>query len=207
MYASKFRNAFIVMVAMSMLPHAFAADKKPDPSRELARRMQQANRKLEQEKAQLVTEKTEVETRLKDAEGKLGDAQGHAASANRRAAQLSKDLETVHAEKDALGVKLGETEKKLTETTEQLDKETGERKRLEGVAAQQKASLGQCGSLNAKMHSEGLSLLEKYKTKGCFDAALQAEPFTGLKQVEIENFVEDSRDKLDANKFEPRANR
>jgi chromosome segregation ATPase len=174
-----------------------AAEKKSDPAREQARRLQQANRKLEQDKAQLVKEKTEVEGKLKEVEDRLGDVQRKVAGAQRRATDLAKDLDGLRGEKEKLAGQLAETEKRLVETTDKLRKEEGERKRLDALAAQQKQSFTQCEGLNAKLHDEGVILLEKYRSKSCFDAALQSEPFTGLRQVEIENFVEDSRDKLD----------
>lgn len=208
MCASKSRIALLALAAMTLLAApAFAAEKKNDPAREQARRLQQANRKLEQEKSLLAKEKTEVETRLKEAEDKIGSAQGRAAGADRRAAQLGKDLEALRGEKETLAGKLAETEKRLAETADKLRSENDERKRLETLAAQQKQSISQCEALNAKMHAEGLALLEKYRNKSCMEAALQAEPFTGLKQVEVENFVEDSRDKLDELRIDAQARR
>lgn len=181
-------------------PATVAAEKK-DPAREQARRLQQANRKLEQEKAQLLREKTEAEARLqeelKTATGKAGAAQRKAQTEGARADRLAGELDGLRTEKDKLAGKLGETEKRLAETIDRLRKEEGERKQLEAIAAQRKQSTEQCEALNAKMHAEGVALLDKYRDKGCFDTVLQDEPFTGLKRVEIENFLEDSREKLD----------
>lgn len=206
MCASRLRIPLLAFVAMTLLAGpVFAAEKKNDPASVQARRLQQANRKLGQEKAQLAKEKVEIEARLKEAEDKIGSAQDQAAGAARRAARLGKDLEALRSEKEILAGKLAETEKQLADTTGQLRNETDERKRLEGLAAAQKQSIAQCEALNAKMHAEGVALLDKYRDKGCFDAALQSEPFTGLKQVEIENFVEDSRDKLDELRIDARA--
>jgi chromosome segregation ATPase len=188
-------------VTLSAPVVASAADNKSDAARELARRLQLANRKLEQEKAQLLREKTEAETRLQDelktAAGKAGTAQRKAQTEGARADRLAGELEGLRTEKDKLAGKLGETEKRLAETVDRLRKEEGERKQLEAIAAQRKQSIEQCEALNVKLHAEGVMLLDKYRTKDCTDAMLQAEPFTGLKRVEIENFVEDSHDKLD----------
>ena len=194
------RTLAIVLAAFLALPGATlaqSADKKADAAREQARRLQQANRKLEQDKAQIAKEKTEAEGKLKEAEEKLGDVQRKVAGAQRRATDLAKDLDVLRGEKEKLAGQMAETEKRLAETGDKLRKEEGERKRLETVATQQKQSIAQCEGLNAKLHEEGLTLLERYRKKSCLDATLQAEPFTGLKQVGIENFIEDSRDKLD----------
>lgn len=198
MCASK-RKLLLALLGAGMIvamPVA-AAEKKPDPAREQARRLQQANRKLEQDKAQIAKEKTEAEGKLKEAEDRLGEVQRKVAGAQRRATDLAKDFDVLRGEKEKLAGQLAETEKRLADISDKLRKEEGERKRLEALAAQQKQSIAQCEGLNAKLHDEGVALLDRYRKKSCFDAALQDEPFTGLKQVEIENFIEDSRDKLD----------
>lgn len=206
MCASDVRGKLLLLLAATVVAiPAVAADQKAD--KDQIRRLQQMSRKLEQEKAQLAQEKAAAEGRLKESEDKLGEAQGKAAGANRRAAQLAKDLEAMRGEKDGLAAKLADTEKQLAETTGQYRTAEAERKRLEGLAAQQKQTIASCEDHNAKLHGQGVALLEQYRSKGCFDAALQGEPFTGLKQVAIENFVEDNRDKLDEHRIERPAGR
>ena len=179
---------------------AQAAEKKADPNKEQIRRLQAAQRKLEQEKVAL--------TQAKDAvTAELGEAKKKAEGEARRAGSLRKELDGQKAEKEAVAGKLAETEAELRKTQEQQRTAEAERKRLEALSAQQKQSIANCEEHNAKLHSQGLALLEKYQSKSCFDAALQNEPFTGLKQVEIENFVEDSREKLDEQKLDPQTRR
>lgn len=194
------RRLAIVLAAFLALPGATLAqsdDRRVDAAREQVRRLQLANRNLEQEKSQLTQEKVAAEGRLKKVEGKLGEVRRKVVGAQRRATDLAKDLDALRGEREKLAGRLAETEKRLAETGDRLRNEEGERKRLETLAARQKQSIAQCEGLNAKLHEEGLTVLERYRKKSCLDAILQAEPFTGLKRVEIENFVEDSRDKLD----------
>jgi hypothetical protein len=40
-------------------------------------------------------------------------------------------------------------------------------------------------------------MMAKYRDKTCQDALAQAEPFTGLKRVEVENLLETWRDRAD----------
>jgi chromosome segregation ATPase len=183
---------------------AIAADKKPDPAKEQVRRLQQMSRKLEQEKAQLAQEKAAAESKVKESEDRLGEARRKIAGANHRTAELEKQLETLRAEKDALAGKLADTEKQLADTTGRYRTTEAERKGLEALAAQQKQSIATCEEKNVKMHGEGVALLERYQAKSCADAFLQSEPFTGFKKVEIENFVEDAREKFDEHKLEER---
>lgn len=199
----KRRFALVLLAATLAFPVA-AADKKGDPAKEQMRRMQQMQRKLEQEKAQLTQEKTELDGKLKDVEGKLDETRSQAA---RKTNRLEKELTTTRADKESLTAKLADTEQRLAKLTEQQRATEAERKRLDALAAQQKQSIATCEEHNAKLHGQGVALLEKYQSKRCFDAALQNEPFTGLKRVEIENFVEDSREKLDEQKLDPQTRR
>lgn len=208
MCASDMKTIFLPLLAAAFLAApTLAADKKADPAKEQVRRLQQMSRKLEQEKSVLAQEKAAAEGKLKESEDKLGEVQRKVAGANRRTTELTKELETLRAEKEALAAKLAETEKQLGDATGQYRKAEAERKQLEALAAQQKQSIASCEDHNAKLHGQGVALLERYQAKGCFDAALQGEPFTGLKQVAIENFVEDNREKLDEHKIERPAGR
>lgn len=189
----------LLLLAMTLASPALGADKKADPAREQMRRMQQMQRKLEQEKAQLTQEKTELDGKLKDVEGKLDDTRRQAA---RKAAGLEKELATVQSAKESLTAKLSDTEQQLARLTEQQRTTDAERKRLETLSAQLQQSVTGCEAKNEKLHKHGVELLERYEKKGCFDAFLQGEPLTGLKQVEIENFVEDNREKLDEHKLD-----
>ena len=208
------RHLILVLLAASLALPAAGADKTADRAKEQLRRMQQSQRKLEQEKARLTQEKTALEGQFKDAEGQLKNAEGkldaarrQAEAAARKAAGLEKELATALADKEALTAKLADAAQKLTRLGEQQRATEAERKRLDALAAQQKQSIASCEEHNAKLHAQGVALLEKYQSKSCFETVLQGEPFTGLKQVEIENFVEDSREKLDEHKLDPQASR
>lgn len=191
----------LVLLAMSLALPAYGADKKADAAKEQVRRLQQSQRKLEQEKSQLMQEKTALDGQLKDVEGKLDDARRQAGAAARKAAGLEKELAAAQADKESLGGKLADAEQRLARLTEQQRVTEAERKRLDALAARQKESIAGCEAKNEKLHAQGVELLDRYRQKGCFDTVLQSDPFTGLKQVEIENFVEDSREKLDEQKL------
>lgn len=196
----KRRLAWVLLAASLALPAAAAAQ-KADASKEQVKRLQQSQRKLEQEKALLAQEKAALDGQIKEATEKLDEVRKQAGAATRKAAGLDKELATSQADKEALSTKLVDTEQRLARLTELQRITDAERKRLEALSAQLQQSLTACETKNEKLHRQGVELLERYQQKGCFDAALQADPFTGLKRVEIENFVEDSRDKLDEQKL------
>ncbi|MDO9448997.1 MAG: hypothetical protein Q7J21_00820, partial [Rugosibacter sp.] len=75
-------------------------------------------------------------------------------------------------------------------------------RQLEADLKQKTQALAACEAKNAKLHGYGVDLLDKYEKKGCGAALLQADPFTQLKRVEIENLMEDYREKLDEQKLD-----
>jgi chromosome segregation ATPase len=202
----KIRLAFVLLAAGLALP-AYGADKKADAGKEQVKRLQQSQRKLEQEKAQLAQEKAALDGQVKEATDRLDDARKQAGAASRKATALEKELATTQADKDALTARLADTEQRLAKLTELQRSTDAERKRLEALSNQLKQSLSACEAKNEKLHGQGVQLLDRYQQKGCFDAALQGEPFTGLKRVEIENFVEDHREKLDEHKLDRQTRR
>jgi chromosome segregation ATPase len=198
------RRIALALLAVTLALPAAAVEKKADPAKEQLRRMQLTQRKMEQEKAQLTQEKTELDGKLKEVEGKLDETRSQAA---RKTARLEKELAAVQADKEALTTRLSATEQRLAKLTELQLSTDAERKRLDVLSTQLKQSLTACEAKNETLHQQGVELLERYERKNCVDAMLQSEPFTGLKRVEMENFVEDHREKLDEHKLDRSASR
>lgn len=204
---------FVAAMLLAAMPVS-AADKKGDREREQLKRLQQSQRKLEQENSRLAQEKTVLDSQLKETRDKLGETERKARRAAARAAALDKSLKGVQAEKDALTQKLAESEKKLAEserklaeTSEVLRKAEAAGRNLDAGLKEKTQSLAVCEAKNEKLHDYGKELLDKYEKKGCGDAMLQGETFTQLKRVEIENLVEDYREKLDEQKLDRPARR
>ena len=179
-----------------------AADGKASREQMQVKRLQQSQRKLQQENTQLAQEKAALDGQLKEVQEKFDETSGKARIAASRAAALGKSLESVKAEKDALAAKLAETESKLAETSGALNKSALAGRRLDADLKQKTQALAACEAKNAKLHGYGVDLLDKYEKKGCGDALLQADPFTQLKRVEIENLMEAYREKLDEQKLD-----
>jgi predicted site-specific integrase-resolvase len=55
-----------------------------------------------------------------------------------------------------------------------------------------------CAQKNVQLAGIATEALDRYEKKGCFGALAQAEPFTGLKRAEVENAVEEYRQRIDA---------
>lgn len=183
--------AAAVLTAVMLTAPAFAAEKNVDRSKEQVRRLQQAQRQLEQEKAKLGEEKAAVEA-------ELGEVRKKAEAETRRAASLAKELSALRMARDAVAGKLAESEAELRRTQEQQRLAEAEGKRLQAALTSEKQQLAVAIERNKEMHKVSGEVLSLYEKKSCFDSAFQREPLTGLKRVEIENAVEDLRDKLDS---------
>ena len=194
MFVSKRDLLILAGLAAAVAMPAQAAEKKADPNKEQVRRLQQAQRKLEQEKTLLAQEKAAVESELEEARRKA-DAEA------RRAAGFGRELAGLRKTKDDLAGKLAETEAELRKTQEAQKTAEGEGQRLQAALAGEKQQHAACVNRNQELHKVGSEVLERYRAKSCSDSLLQAEPFTGLKRIQIENAVEDLQERLDSQKL------
>jgi chromosome segregation ATPase len=207
------KHKFLLGLLVTTLALPFPAiAQSSDPAKEAMRRLQLSQRKLEDEKASLAKEKEAADARLKDASGKLSAlrrqaeaaAKIAAETAAKKEAELEQALATAISEKNAVSLSLVNAEQRLARMAEQQAATEAERRRLEVLASQQKTSIAQCEDHNGKLHQHGVALLERYRSKSCFDTVSQSEPFFGLKKVQTESFIEEAREKLDENKLEQR---
>lgn len=79
----------------------------------------------------------------------------------------------------------------------QLKDQSEQRAALEGKLKTQTENFSVCYGNNQQLLTINRELLSQYQNKGVFDAVRQKEPFTGVKEVEIENLVQDYRYKID----------
>lgn len=199
----KLPRILLVSLLLAVSLSAMAADQ----NREQGHRLQQALRQAQHEKLQLAQEKAEVEGQLKETQDKLDATQKKLKVTKLKSveqlAKLSQDIDGVTAEKSALAAKLADTEKQLVDTSSKLRQTETDRRSLEVTGVRQRETIALCEGNNAKLYQYGTELLGAYEHKGCGAALLQAEPVTGLKRVEIENLMQDYRDKLDEQKRQP----
>ena len=123
--------------------------------------------------------------------------------------RLEREIQAVQAERDALKTKLAETEKQLADsqaqqraTAQTLAQIESAKKQSESQLTGIRQDLQQCRTHNIKLYGLGREMMDKYRDKTCQDALAQAEPFTGLKKVEVENLLETWRDQLDREKLD-----
>ena len=199
--------ALLLCVAGASM-NAQAADKKAGREREALRRVQQQLSQaqeqmsvLEQEKAKLAADLEKSRSSSKAVEGKVASLKRGISAGKQQQTALAKELTQVKEELATTAQQLAETKKTLAETTQTLQQTESEKRNLEVVKARNEREIASCERKNIALYGVGRSLMDRFERKTCGESLAQKEPFTGLKQVETENLLEEYRDKLDEQKL------
>ncbi len=212
------RVRLVVLLVLGSLAcgSAFAAsDKKASREKEAMRRAQMQLQQvqgqiatLEQEKAALGIERDQARKEAKAAQAKLRKLDKRLSEEKAHGEQLAKDLEAVKQDLAATQTRLADTETKLAETAKNLGqtqqtlaRSEADKRQLEGVKARQEREIASCEGKNLQLYQTGRALMTRFEQKTCGEILAQKEPFTGLKRVEVENLLEEYRDKLDEQKL------
>lgn len=191
-----------ICVLMAAATSQFAhAEEKPDRSKEQVRRLQQALRSAEQEKSQLAQDKAQLETAAKAAGDALEASKRSAATASHRSTVLNEELQATKKTLADLQQRFDTLTTREQDEAGRLQAASNDNLRLQGELKVSRAATQTCEQKNLTLYRYGRELLGRYENKGVWDALAASEPFTQLKRVEIENVLEEYRDKLDAQKL------
>jgi hypothetical protein len=180
--------------------------------KQMLRRMQQqvqqteqARAQAEQEKNTALADKAAAETELK----KLDATARKLATEQAARSRAESGLKSAESELEALKMRLAETEKKLADsvalqraTADKLVLTESAKKQTEQQLVGNREDLQLCQTRNGSLYTLGREMMQKYRDKSCQDALAQAEPFTGLKKIEVENLMETWRDQLDRDRLD-----
>ena len=72
-----------------------------------------------------------------------------------------------------------------------------EKENLRSEVRKERQKLHRCETRNAKVCLIANELIEKYRDKGLGSVLMQKEPFTGLKKVELERFIQEHKEKIE----------
>ena len=196
----------LLFLVGSLLPEAMAASNKDSKERQALRRVQAQLNEVQQQKSLLEQEKAGLAEQMEELKKKSDGLESGAARANARRVALDREVEVLNKDKAELTAKLQETMQEMTkkqaESMQALQHKEREIKRFEAELAHQTRQGEMCQVKNARLYQINAELMDKYQSKGVFGALLQAEPFTQLKRVEVENLLQEYRDKLDAQRVE-----
>ncbi len=218
------RRTWIVLLLAGSVLGAGAGYAQQDPAarqaareREMLRRAQAAQKQAEEARAALETEKGKLADQLKEAESKASRTAGTAARERKRADELQRSLdeaararEGLQKDKETLSARLADTEKQLREaladlarTRASLAERDAELVQSKDFGARENAARVDAEDKNARLYGLARELIDKYRSQGFWDAVKRKEPFTGLKQVEVENLLEGYRDRADEARVVP----
>jgi chromosome segregation ATPase len=196
-----------MLLALAMAPAAGAADSDATARmREMLHRAQEALRQAQSDNADLVRAKSDAEQKLDAANKQLEAARG----VSKAEITLRGQVKTAQAAQDDVTRKLNETAErlaaanaKLGETARQLTAREAELAQLRQGLEQGKAANASCERKNLQLYSYSQEILDAYRKKGVWGALAQKDPVLGLKNVEIENVVQEYKLKLASEQIKP----
>ena len=213
----------LMLCTLGMTGNASAAadDKK---ERDTQRRLRLMMQGMEQEKAALASEKNSLSEQVKSLNEQIRDLKNSSTSVSRkkdaRVGELEKELLSAKEENLSLSSKLKITQSSLEDlmaksresfqnlqkdhqtSVEQGDECKSKLQALASSVSRQSQSIEMCEKKNTALYELNVEILNRYKKKGVWSALFQAEPFTQIKKVEMENIVQEYKEKLDSQKAE-----
>lgn len=170
------QSLFVVALVFMVLSPAMAEQNALDRAQYMLRQINAQKVQLEQQNATL---KQELDTLKNQSEKQL-----------QKQKLGNKKLGKANQQKDDHIQKLRD---KLRETLISLRESENERMLANRSGMAVNSQLQLCVANNHKLVALNADIVEQYETKGVWDALLQAEPFTKIEQVEIENIMQEYR--------------
>lgn len=191
MNKGKVCGAVFGLLAMALGGLAQAQQQDANAQRAALNKAQFLLRQATQEKTDLQTQADALKQQVDKLTRELAAAQS-GADANKQKMQAGFN-ETIELWKQRDAKRGGE----IDTLRDQLREQAAQRAALEEKLKVQTDNFSVCYGNNKQLLSVNRELLAAYRSKGVFDAMRQNEPFTGIKEVEVENLVQDYRYKLD----------
>lgn len=183
----------LCLAAMAGSLEIQAAPKQSDAAAQALRKAQGMLRQLSEEKAALEAEKKaladEAEklrgeiTRLEPLKGQVDQYKTGLESSQSANAALQEQLQRA-------GTRERNLQGKLKEIAAQAKAIQNDNQLLVASVQEREKWIGQCSANNQALIAVNREIIDKYRNKGFWDKLAEAEPFTGIGQVEAENVAE-----------------
>jgi len=180
-------NVFLLMFFVALSLPVMADNEALSRAQYMVRQMNAELNQLKTVQQNLLTEKTVQEKEFNALQKKYDKLQ--AKSDKNKKSMNGKVLEIRQQYRDEVGAH--------TDTRKLLAMKIQEKNKLFNIATEQTQAIDRCVGNNKKLYEINLELLSVYEKKGVWDSVTQAEPFSGLSQVQIENLVDDYQYKLE----------
>lgn len=200
----------IVLVGTLLPPCGWAADDDSTRLREMLHRTQEALHQAQADNADLSRAKLEAEQKLEDAGKQLASAKTSSKAAQSGTASLKAQLDAALKAQESLQHGLDDANSRLTASTaklgemsRQLAARDAQIKDATQSLAQSRAANSSCEAKNLALYHYGDEVLRMYQKKGVWASLTQKEPVLGLKEVDVENTVQEYRLKMEDEKVHP----
>ena len=198
--------AAIAVLLVTVQGSAFAADTdaRVAREREMLRRTQEALRQSQAENAELVAQKTSTEQQA-DAKVKAATAELDSTRKASRSAQaaLQAQLQSAAVKQAELTTLLADANRQLTAIASKQQNTAGELRHTQQDLEASEARNTACEAKNLQLYRYSQELMTRYQQKGVWAALGQKDPLFGVKEVGIENLLQEYQTKLDAQKIKP----
>ncbi len=202
-------QTFVLFLAAVTAFDAMAATDKDAKDKQAVHRLQMQLNAAQQDKVDLAGQVEALKKQVSDLDAKRETLEKKLGGQSRRITELSdKQQKTELADKQQLSElsdKYQATEKKLREVEQNFATTSKNLQQTQTEKEQEKKKLDEeiqvCEKKNSELYLISAKLLDKYEAKGVLDALRQAEPFTQLEKVKVENLLQEYRDKSDANRI------
>ena len=182
-----------ILVAFTALTAVFALQAQADDAnaQKALQKAQFMLRQVSNEKAELQTQMTALQQQVDQLTRELVSSKSSATSSQQATEQKYSSAIAQWKQRDT------ESSTELTAVKLQLKQEQTNRQELEAQLQRHKDNFSFCYANNKKLYDISSQLLTRYENKSFGDVLKQKEPFTGFKQVELENLVQDYRYQMD----------
>lgn len=207
-------QAAMLFLAGTTAIDAMAATDNDAKERQAVHRMQLQLHAAQQEKTELADQVEALKKQVGELESKRAALEKKLSGQSKQISELSdKQQKTEFADKQQqaeLSDKYQETEKKLKRVEQQYSTTSNNLQQTQMEKEQEKkkfdGDIQVCEKKNSELYLLSVKLMDKYQAKGVLDAIRQAEPFTQLEKVRIENLLQEYRDKSEANRISSESN-
>jgi chromosome segregation ATPase len=208
------------LVALGLALAAQCAFAEQTPAEKAARRAQLQLQNLQQQLQEAQAAKSKVESDKAAVDQQLGEQTKQSEQLKASIAKLEARLRASEKAREELTANVKSLEKQLADEKLSHEQALAQKARelaqytklrdeqqaqLQRKHDDQVALVADCTGKNDKLLHLNVELLKRYRDKSVADVIKQRDPVLGMGDVEMFNFVQDYRDKADAERFTPPA--
>jgi chromosome segregation ATPase len=166
--------------------------------------LMQQYQQLAAERTQLQADNAKLKKDFDDLKKQLDGLKQQASVSKAGASRSEAAIVAARAENDSNAKALADTKSKMQEligrfreTITQLRTLETERTELQQQVAQSTAAYDKCAERNYSLYQTTAEVLDRYEHQGAFSYLARSEPFTRLKRTQIENLVDEYRQRVE----------